>query len=259
MKAVYALHFCLLVLLSDTALCQSITVSGGQGSIIVSGSAVDRSGLPHSTPTQQETITTVPVPAIPPSQPAATQPTVAASPEKRTETITERWLVSESWCPHCPSAASQFKSSGGSADHILTIAEASRRHGKTVTRVPFEYTTTTQQTVTETPSATSPIDYCPVPPSAPAVAQQKVSMSHSEMVALHNRLHGGGSWTWPGDLETHLNTRHGVSTTRTVNTTTATSTPSPTTPVKVQRAASCPTGTCPAPQYTYRKLRRSKR
>jgi len=38
------------------------------------------------------------------------------------------------------------------------------------------------------------------------------AMSHAEMVALHNRLHGGGSWTWPGDLATHLRDTHGVQT-----------------------------------------------
>ena len=37
-------------------------------------------------------------------------------------------------------------------------------------------------------------------------------MSHSEMKALHDSLHGGGSWTWPGDLATHLATVHGVAT-----------------------------------------------
>jgi hypothetical protein len=37
-------------------------------------------------------------------------------------------------------------------------------------------------------------------------------MSHSEMKALHDSLHGGGSWTWPGDLATHLRTTHGVPT-----------------------------------------------
>jgi hypothetical protein len=38
------------------------------------------------------------------------------------------------------------------------------------------------------------------------------AMSHSEMVAIHNRLHGGGSWTWPGDLAQHLRDVHGVPT-----------------------------------------------
>ena len=34
--------------------------------------------------------------------------------------------------------------------------------------------------------------------------------THDDMVAKHNELHGGGSWTWPGDLATHLATVHGV-------------------------------------------------
>lgn len=38
------------------------------------------------------------------------------------------------------------------------------------------------------------------------------AMSHSEMVSLHNRLHGGGQWTWPGDLASHLQQVHGVNT-----------------------------------------------
>ncbi len=33
---------------------------------------------------------------------------------------------------------------------------------------------------------------------------------HSDLVNLHNQLHGGGSWTWPGDLATHLRQEHGV-------------------------------------------------
>lgn len=41
------------------------------------------------------------------------------------------------------------------------------------------------------------------------------AMSHSEMKALHDQLHGGGfSWTWPGgtteSLAEHLRTTHGV-------------------------------------------------
>ena len=34
--------------------------------------------------------------------------------------------------------------------------------------------------------------------------------THEQMVAKHNELHGGGSWSWPGDLATHLATVHGV-------------------------------------------------
>jgi len=36
--------------------------------------------------------------------------------------------------------------------------------------------------------------------------------THDDMVAKHNELHGGGSWSWPGDLAIHLATAHGVET-----------------------------------------------
>ena len=36
--------------------------------------------------------------------------------------------------------------------------------------------------------------------------------THDDMVAKHNELHGGGSWSWPGDLARHLATVHGVET-----------------------------------------------
>ena len=39
---------------------------------------------------------------------------------------------------------------------------------------------------------------------------RKLLHSHAEMVKMHNRLHGGGSWSWPGDLETHLWQVHSV-------------------------------------------------
>lgn len=35
-------------------------------------------------------------------------------------------------------------------------------------------------------------------------------MSYGEKVHLHNQLHGGGSWSWPGDLDEHLRSVHGV-------------------------------------------------
>jgi hypothetical protein len=34
--------------------------------------------------------------------------------------------------------------------------------------------------------------------------------SHGDLVSIHNSLHGGGQWTWPGDLATHLKQSHGV-------------------------------------------------
>jgi hypothetical protein len=41
-------------------------------------------------------------------------------------------------------------------------------------------------------------------------AIQHVVMGQREMIQIHNRLHGGGNWTWPGNLKTHLRTAHGV-------------------------------------------------
>lgn len=41
---------------------------------------------------------------------------------------------------------------------------------------------------------------------------QLTAMSHSEMVSLHNQLHGGGDWSWTGDLRRHLETKHRVET-----------------------------------------------
>jgi hypothetical protein len=41
-------------------------------------------------------------------------------------------------------------------------------------------------------------------------------VSQESLVSIHNRLHGGGSWTWPGgtqeSLATHLRESHGVNT-----------------------------------------------
>lgn len=53
----------------------------------------------------------------------------------------ERWLVSETWCPHCPAAKARFLRSGGQPDHVITIAEARRRHGKNIGSIPVEYKT----------------------------------------------------------------------------------------------------------------------
>jgi len=35
-------------------------------------------------------------------------------------------------------------------------------------------------------------------------------VSHESLVEIHNQIHGGGQWSWPGDLATHLRTKHGV-------------------------------------------------
>jgi hypothetical protein len=47
------------------------------------------------------------------------------------------------------------------------------------------------------------------------VSQPKTTnavVAHRDLVSLHNQLHGGGQWTWPGDLASHLREVHGVNT-----------------------------------------------
>jgi thiol-disulfide isomerase/thioredoxin len=71
------------------------------------------------------------------------------------------------------------------------------------------------------------------------VSYSSQQMSHSEMKALHDRLHGGGSWTWPGDLRSHLETVHGVDLGQAIKTK----------PVQLQsRGSSCPGNSCPQSQ-----------
>ena len=39
---------------------------------------------------------------------------------------------------------------------------------------------------------------------------KQATYSRPNLIELHNELHGGGSWTWSGDLATHLREVHGV-------------------------------------------------
>lgn len=112
--------------LTTAATAQSIMVSGGRPSVFVSGTG------------QQEA--TKPAAPKPPAErpPAAPQPEVITPPVVVQQ---ERWLVSESWCPHCPAAKRRFLQSGGRADHVITIAQALQMHGRTITSIPVEYTT----------------------------------------------------------------------------------------------------------------------
>jgi hypothetical protein len=66
--------------------------------------------------------------------------------------VTERWLVSEQWCANCPAAKARFRAAGNPDCNILTIAEAKRRHGKTISSVPTEYTTTETVEAVQPPS-----------------------------------------------------------------------------------------------------------
>jgi len=68
---------------------------------------------------------------------------------------------------------------------------------------------------------------------AEMIVSRPAVTSHSDMVATHNALHGGGSWTWPGDLATHLRETHGVNS------------GSQSQPVRYSNTSSCPGGVCP--------------
>lgn len=72
--------------------------------------------------------------------------TVAAGPSqlvrtKGSKVVTERWIVSEPWCKNCPAAKARFLATGGDESHVITIAEAKQRHGKSIGSIPHEFTT----------------------------------------------------------------------------------------------------------------------
>jgi hypothetical protein len=69
-----------------------------------------------------------------------------------TAEVTEKWLVSETWCTYCPAAKARFLKEGNPADHVITIADAKRLHGKDIGSVPAEYTTKTTKTYKQPPS-----------------------------------------------------------------------------------------------------------
>jgi hypothetical protein len=66
-------------------------------------------------------------------------------------------------------------------------------YGFNATTLPFiRHVLTTTNTIVSQPRNTNPV------------------VPQADLVSMHNQLHGGGQWTWPGDLATHLQTVHGV-------------------------------------------------
>lgn len=63
-------------------------------------------------------------------------------PVKAVPAARQRYLVSESWCPHCPAARGRFLAKGWSEKNVITIAEAKSRFGVSVTSVPYEFEAT---------------------------------------------------------------------------------------------------------------------
>jgi hypothetical protein len=129
---------------------------------------------------------------------------VKASAVELFEPVRQWYLVSEEWCVNCPKAKATFLAKGWPRQNILTINECKSRFGFKVPYVPYEFG--------EPMNNTPPVPLSRTVTSSRNEAHFGGSLSHSEMKALHDQLHGGGSWTWPGDLATHLATTHGVST-----------------------------------------------
>lgn len=79
------------------------------------------------------------------SQPSISFSAIASGPSQLvrstgTQIVVERWLVSEPWCVNCPAAKKRFLAAGNTESHVITSAEAKRRHGKSISTVPAEYT-----------------------------------------------------------------------------------------------------------------------
>lgn len=77
--------------------------------------------------------------SLPASKPVAAVSTTTATGNPVMTTVTERYLVSELWCPACPAAKRRFLASGGRPENILTRAQALQQLGINVGGIPFEY------------------------------------------------------------------------------------------------------------------------
>ena len=92
------------------------------------------------------------------------------------------------------------------------------------------------------------------PAKAPLQAARavKIAANPQDLVRLHNRLHnghdGGPHWTWPGNLEEHLRTAHGV---QVGHPGTVGVGPLPSAAPAV--SSGCPGGVCPTVQYQQRR------
>ncbi len=112
------------LLICSAVQAQSITVSRGHGSFVVSGSATAEQ------PVEIFTEVTPPKPVVRP----IVQPVI-----QQAVTPQQWYLVSESWCPACPAAKKRFLGKGWSQANILTIAECKARFGFSVPHVPYEF------------------------------------------------------------------------------------------------------------------------
>lgn len=131
------------LLLCSVADAQSISVSGGRKSLIVSG--VGSKETPkHIVPEKQETIAVTSGGREPVLLERTENPKRFKFSAKSTETTKptkrrEWYLVSEAWCSHCPAAKRRFLSLGWPKENILTIAQCEAKFGFRPPHVPFEF------------------------------------------------------------------------------------------------------------------------
>ena len=66
--------------------------------------------------------------------------------------VSEKWIVSESWCANCPAAKNRFLSAGGKGENIINIARAKSDFGMNVSAVPFEFSANREIEILQPPS-----------------------------------------------------------------------------------------------------------
>lgn len=135
----------------------------------------------------------------------------------------EWYLVSETYCVHCPAAKAAFLAKGWPKQNILTIAECKAKFGITAPHVPYEFQEP-EKSIAVTPDegksvvvlekTDNPNRFSFSARSAPRTQAELNAESHllnshgisvsglslSEMKAIHDQAHGGNpaSWHFPG-------------------------------------------------------------
>ena len=151
-----------------------------------------------------------PAVAVKPDTPQVETPAVVLLPQQR-----QWYLVSEDWCVNCPRAKRLFRSKGWPEDNILTIEKCYERFGFRPKSIPFEFGEPVKAAAAKSSTGCGCSSACTCGCQSGGDcncghAVQRTQSSQADLIQLHNRLHGGVSWSWLGDLETHLRTTHGV-------------------------------------------------
>ena len=115
----------LIMIVARSLFGQSIMLSSDGLSIVLSSRSVPQEAVVQ--------------PVEPVAQPEPVVEAVQPEPVKAVPAVRKWYLVSESWCRHCPAAKQRFLRKGWSEKNVITIAEAKRRFDITVSSVPHEF------------------------------------------------------------------------------------------------------------------------